>query len=571
MLEDRSYLVSPDYPRGCERGNSWPCMSFQLENGKRKLEINLEEELGARKLTKQSEAWEIDNSTLILEEGSIPMADQSCHPHQPRDDSDSNSPIDILLVSNLNKQPYEISMEEELGSSKLTENLNDLERVDSTSGLDEDSMSAAGQSSHHHQSGDNSNSDFNSLNKRPLEIDMEDELSVRKSQKQSETHERVGSSPIFEEVSLIPVDGTANKHHSGDSSDSDFLTNGIARDGFICCLIHCSRVDYSSIASLNRSFRSLVRSGELYRMRRKNGIIEHWIYISCNLLEWEAFDPNSQRWMPLPMMPSSECFFISDKESLAVGTELLVFAKEMMVNVIYRYSLLTNSWSSGMTMNAPRCLFGSASLGEIAIVAGGCDSVGNALDSAELYNSETGVWHTLPSMNKARKMCSGVFMDGKFYVIGGVGGPQSKLLTCGEEYDLATRTWVEIPNMSPVRNGVGENEMPATSEAPPLVAVVDNQLYAADHAQMEVRKYDKEGRVWHTVGRLPEGVASMNGWGLAFRACGNKLICIGGPRTMGEGFIEVNSWIPSEGNPEWNLLGRKRFASFVYNCAVMGC
>lgn len=73
-----------------------------------------------------------------------------------------------------------------------------------------------------------------------------------------------------------------------------------------------------------------------------------------------------------------------------------------------------------MQMNAPRCLFGSASLGAIAILAGGCDSRGIILSSAEIYNSEDGSWRVLPSMNRPRKMCSGVFMDGKFYVIGGV-------------------------------------------------------------------------------------------------------------------------------------------------------
>jgi N-acetylneuraminic acid mutarotase len=260
----------------------------------------------------------------------------------------------------------------------------------------------------------------------------------------------------------------------------------------------------------------------------------------------------------------------SDKESLAVGTELLVFGRELQSHVIYRYSLLTNSWESGMRMNFPRCLFGSASLGEIAILAGGCDSEGHILDSAELYNSENQTWETLPSMNKPRKMCSGVFMDGKFYVIGGIGGRESKLLTCGEEYNLQTRTWKEIPNMSPGRSARG-SEMPATAEAPPLVAVVNNELYAADYADMEVKKYNKDTKLWITMGRLPERAASMNGWGLAFRACGNRLIVIGGPRSHGEGFIELNSWVPSEGPPQWNLLARKQSGNFVYNCAVMGC
>ncbi|KAF2298808.1 hypothetical protein GH714_028106 [Hevea brasiliensis] len=357
---------------------------------------------------------------------------------------------------------------------------------------------------------------------------------------------------------------------AGQSSDSDPLIDAIGRDMSISCLIRCSRSDYGSIASLNRSFRSLIRSGDIYKLRRKRGVIEHWVYFSCHLLEWEAFDPIRRSWMHLPRMPSNDCFMCSDKESLAVGTELLVFGKEVMSHVIYRYSILTNSWSSGMTMNAPRCLFGSASRGEIAILAGGCDSQGSILSSAEMYNSENQRWETLPSMNKPRKMCSAVFMDGKFYVIGGIGGSDMKLLTCGEEYDLETKKWTEIPNMSPGRSGAArEIEMPAAAEAPPLVAVVNNELYAA--VDMEVRKYDKERKSWFKVGALPERAVSMNGWGLAFRACGDRLIVIGGPRTHGEGFIELNSWVPSEGSPQWNMLAQKRSVNFVYNCAVMGC
>ncbi|XVF03366.1 hypothetical protein REPUB_Repub04eG0254900 [Reevesia pubescens] len=365
-----------------------------------------------------------------------------------------------------------------------------------------------------------------------------------------------------------------DRKQSDSSSDLDALIQPIGRDNSISCLIRCSRSDYSSIASLNRSFRSLIRSGEIYKLRRQNGVVEHWVYFSCNLFEWVAFDLILQRWMHLPRMPPNECFFFSDKESLAVGTELLVFGKEVTSQVIYRYSILTNSWTSGTSMNAPRCLFGSASLGEIAILAGGCDSLGNILSSAEMYNSETQKWETLPSMNKPRKMCSGVFMDKKFYVIGGTGGVGSdaNVLTCGEEYDLETRKWTEIPNMSPGRSGAaGQAEMPAAAGAPPLVAVVNDELYAADHADMEVKKYDKERKSWLTIGRLPERAVSMNGWGLAFRACGDRLIVIGGPRALGEGFIELNSWVPSEGPPQWNLLARRQSGNFVYNCAVMGC
>ncbi|GAB4845493.1 hypothetical protein Ancab_038900 [Ancistrocladus abbreviatus] len=378
--------------------------------------------------------------------------------------------------------------------------------------------------------------------------------------------ERKGKSVDLHSLTLSQVNQSSSGHGAGDQSDTSLLFQQICLDNSIDCIARCCRSDYGSIAFLNQSFRSLIRSAELYKRRRKLDIIEHWVYFSCSLLEWEAFDPIRLRWMHLPRMTSNECFKFSDKESLAVGTELLVFGKEITSHVIYSYRILTNSWSSGMRMNTPRCLFASASFGEIAILAGGCDSEGNILSSAEHYNSDTGTWSVLPDMNKPRKKCSGVFMDGKFYVIGGVGIGDINLLTCGEVFDLSTRTWTEIPNMFP-----GVTQASASSEAPPLVAVVDNQLYAADCVRKEVRRYNKSTNLWATVGSLPERVVSRNGWGLAFRACGDKLIVIGGHSALDGGVVEVNSWVPCDDTQNWMLLARKRSGGFVYNCAVMGC
>lgn len=395
--------------------------------------------------------------------------------------------------------------------------------------------------------------------RRCLEDKGEAEIGVRNLHKLA-THQALS------DILMCPVDQSSSNRHCADHSDTDSLINPIGRDISINCFLRCSRSVYGALASVSRSFRSLIRSGELYRLRRQMGIVEHWVYFSCALLEWEAFDPIEKKWMRLPRMTTDVGFMFSDKESLAVGTELLVLGKEYDSHVIYKYSLLTNEWTSGMSMNSPRCLFGSASLGEIAIFAGGCDSDGTILTTAELYNSEKGIWHILPNMNKPRKMCSGVFMDGKFYVIGGIGGIENQLLTCGEEYDLETKTWREIPNMCPPRM-----QMPEVTEAPPLIAVVKNELYAADYADMVVRKYNKERKEWDTVGQLPERAASMHGWGLAFRACGDRLIVIGGPRTVGGGIIEVNSWCPSDGPSQWTVLAGKQSDNFVYNCTVMGC
>ncbi|XP_022877425.1 F-box/kelch-repeat protein At1g74510-like [Olea europaea var. sylvestris] len=196
--------------------------------------------------------------------------------------------------------------------------------------------------------------------KRLLETKGEEE-GARKASKRSSDH--LGTALSIGGILMLTSNRSGNQRHARDNSDSSSLIPAIGPDNSINCLIRCSRSDYGAIASLNRSFHSLIRSGELYKLRRKNGVVEHWVYFSCQPFEWEAFDPSRRRWMRLPRMDHNHCFVFSDKESLAVGTELLVFGKDLMSHTIYRYSLLTNSWSSGMSMNSPRCLFGSASLG----------------------------------------------------------------------------------------------------------------------------------------------------------------------------------------------------------------
>ncbi|KAG0499632.1 hypothetical protein HPP92_003871 [Vanilla planifolia] len=390
---------------------------------------------------------------------------------------------------------------------------------------------------------------------------LEKTISKRSVDVVSEEHTEIEEKDLGRRKKSLKLSNSSTS--KSDRRESHDLISAIGRDISISCLMRCSRSDYGSLACINQGFRSLIKDGELYRLRRIKKITEHWVYFSCNLNEWESYDPYRGRWINLPKMPPNECFMCSDKESLAVGTELLVFGKEVTAHIVLRYSLLTNSWSPGVGMNSPRCLFGSASHGEKAIVAGGSDAFGAILSSAELYNSEAQSWTTLPSMNIPRKMCSGVFMDEKFYVLGGMTS-NGELLTSGEEYDLEKGTWRIIPNMSLGLNGA--------TGAPPLIAVVNNELYAAHYAQQEVMKYDKGNNVWITLGRLPERPMSMNGWGLAFRACGEQLIVIGGPRALGRGVIELHSWIPKDGvAPEWNMIARKQSGSFVYNCAVMGC
>ncbi|XP_068666884.1 F-box/kelch-repeat protein At5g60570 [Aristolochia californica] len=347
----------------------------------------------------------------------------------------------------------------------------------------------------------------------------------------------------------------------------DSLFPGLHDDIALNCLASVSRSDYASLACLNTKFKSLISSGYLFGLRKQMAIAEHWVYLVCDPRGWESFDHVRKKWMTLLEIPCDECFKYADKESLTVGNELLVFGRELLDFAIWRYSLVSRNWIKCSGMNLSRCLFASGSSGSVAIVAGGSDKSGVVLKSAELYNSETRRWELLPNMHSPRKLCSGFFMDGKFYVIGGMSSPTVSL-TCGEEYNLQTRTWRKIEGMYPNVN--------RASQAPPLVAVVDNQLYAVEHVTNMVKKYDKDKNSWILLGRLPVRADSSNGWGLAFKAFGKELLVVGGQRGPEGDSIVLNSWCPKDGSEggtlAWKVLAVKEHVGvFVYNCAIMGC
>uniref|UniRef100_A0A6V7QXC9 F-box domain-containing protein n=1 Tax=Ananas comosus var. bracteatus TaxID=296719 RepID=A0A6V7QXC9_ANACO len=372
-----------------------------------------------------------------------------------------------------------------------------------------------------------------------------------------------------------PISKAKYRSNRSDQRSNDCSLSGLHDDVALECIAWASRADYPSLSCLNKRFNSLIGCEDLYKKRRELRIIEYWVYLACTSMPWEAFVPSIRRWMRLPRMPCDVCFSNADKESLAVGTQLLVFGQEYAgsatgsatQSAVWMYSSVTRNWSRGPLMNLPRCMFGSGSSGEIAIVAGGTDETGRVLKCAELYNSDYHTWEPLPDMNLPRKSCSGFFMDGKFYVIGGMLN-NTDSLTCGEEYNIQTRTWRRIENMYPGGNNA--------IQSPPLVAVVNNQLFAADQSMNTVKKYDKENNTWNVVKLLPVRADSSYGWGLAFKPCGDRLLVIGARRVRdGREVLVLHSWCPDDGSAggaEWEVLSvNDRVGGFVHNCAIMGC
>ncbi|KAJ4876134.1 Galactose oxidase/kelch repeat superfamily protein [Raphanus sativus] len=271
--------------------------------------------------------------------------------------------------------------------------------------------------------------------------------------------------------------------------------------------------EYWKLQFLNKKNLQLLRSCEIFRVRQERGLVKpHVILRSGAESNWEMFDKDFKTFRRLPKVPSSDyCFFHSDKETISVGTQLIVIGKEIEGIVVFRYELENHKWFKGPSMITPRVMYVSASHGKTAFFAGGIqmDDNGNpnVVRTVEKYNADTKSWAMVSGMHKARKFSSGCFLRGKFYVIGGR-DENDKHLTCGECYDETTNSWELIPDMLKDMTFI----MP--SQSPPLIAVVDNNLYMLETSLNELRVYDINKNIWKKLGVVPVRSNAAFGWGL---------------------------------------------------------
>eukprot|EP00250_Pteridium_aquilinum_P009919 c19028_g2_i1 orf=233-1582(-) len=349
-------------------------------------------------------------------------------------------------------------------------------------------------------------------------------------------------------------------------SDDYQYVPGLDDDLALLCLAFLPRSEHGKCMQLNRKFCSLITSGYLFKIRRILGITEQWIYMFLSGQRvWQSYDPKARRWSSLPPFAADYCFQSSDKESFTVGTQLLVVGRSADDGLVsWRYDLVRNEWDRGSTMLTPRCLYAWASCGTYAYVAGGLTLANEVLQSAERYDPETETWEALPPMHECRKRCSGCLLDGKFYVLGGENDVAGALTSC-EVYDCATKTWTLLPNMLPW------GDARPFAGAPPLSAVVSNELYLLEPESHQLKVFIKSTHSWKALGEVPVRTDLVNGWGVAFKSLGEYLLLIGGGRSSAypDGMYVCRP-DPVNGSLEWILLSRLcPFEQFVLNCAIV--
>ncbi|CAJ2637195.1 unnamed protein product [Trifolium pratense] len=375
----------------------------------------------------------------------------------------------------------------------------------------------------------------------------------------------IGSSSSNENLRIPKLSLSSDKNGSSlgqEPQDADYVLPCLSDEIETMILSRFPISKHWKLCCLNNKYFNLMKSGEIYKIRRMIGLKESLVFmLASGERNWCLLDGGFKSCKKLPIIPSDYKFEFGVKDSFSAGTHLFVSGMEMDGAVIWRYELTTNEWFKDPSMITPRCRFATASCDTFAYVAGGLEIENciQVLNSAEKYNSENQTWEKLPNMNQTRKSCSGCYLDNKFYVIGGQ-DEKDKDLTCGEFFDEMTNKWYLIPNML--------KDIVLSSSRSPLIAVVNNELYTLDASSNEVKVYVKGTNSWKKLGFVPVRADKLQGgWGVAFKSLGNELLVIG---------TTSNSCYTCLPHPDLEVLEWKQIVCgsgnhnpFIHNCAVM--
>uniref|UniRef100_A0A1J3I9H2 Putative F-box/kelch-repeat protein n=1 Tax=Noccaea caerulescens TaxID=107243 RepID=A0A1J3I9H2_NOCCA len=177
-------------------------------------------------------------------------------------------------------------------------------------------------------------------------------------------------------------------------------------DVVLSCLARLSRSDYAALSVLSKSYRCLVASPELYKIRSLMGRTETHVYVCLRT----PHVPNP-RWYILRRRKTSFDLIPIPSPSFPIPSE------------------------------------GSAvvALDSAIYVIGGLIKGSRTSDVLRL-DCRTHRWRHVPSMGVARASAAAAVVDGKIYVLGGCRFDDESL-SWGEVFDTRTQTWESLPPM----------------------------------------------------------------------------------------------------------------------------
>ncbi|XP_013630241.1 PREDICTED: F-box/kelch-repeat protein SKIP30 [Brassica oleracea var. oleracea] len=211
------------------------------------------------------------------------------------------------------------------------------------------------------------------------------------------------------------------------------LLEGIPDAVALRCLAHVPLHHHPNLELVSRSWRSAIRSDELFKVRSEEKSSENLLCVCAFDPEniWQVYSPNCNRWLTLPLLPSrirhlahfgavtaaGKLFVLgggSDAVDPLTGDHDGTFATDE----VWCYDFVKRRWTQRASMLVPRSMFACCVLDGKIVVAGGFTTCRKSISGAEMYDPESDVWTSIPDLHRTHNSaCSGLVVKGKVHVL----------------------------------------------------------------------------------------------------------------------------------------------------------
>jgi len=211
------------------------------------------------------------------------------------------------------------------------------------------------------------------------------------------------------------------------------LIEGLPDAVALRCLARVPFCCHRQLQLVCHSWKAALRSPELFKARCEVGATDELLCVLAFEPEnvWQLYDPLSNLWMTLPVMPSEirhlarfgvasvggKLFVLgggSDRVDPLTGDHDGIFA----TNEVWSYDPLCREWARRANMLVPRAMFACCAMDGRIVVAGGFTSFRKSISKAEIYDPEADTWSPLPDLCQTHtSACFGLVIRGKMHVV----------------------------------------------------------------------------------------------------------------------------------------------------------
>ncbi|KAE8728299.1 F-box/kelch-repeat protein [Hibiscus syriacus] len=348
-------------------------------------------------------------------------------------------------------------------------------------------------------------------------------------------------------------------------------------------LARLPRINYCNLRLVSQKWKATLMSPQLFNLRKKLGMTEEWLYVLTKDEEekhlWHALDPLSRKWQRLPSIPSVVFEGESRKCLWNMAGPSRGFSGASTVRNVWRFNPILNAWSEMAPMSIGRAYCKTSILNNKLYVVGGVSQGRGGLtplQSAEVFDPQTGIWSEVPSMpcSRAHELPNAFLVDVLMPIATGMTSYMGRLCVAqslyswpfivdagGEIYDPETNSWGDMPS------GMGEG-WPAKQAGTKLSVVLDGNvpinessnsespfLLAGLHGRLHVITNDAkrniavlQGEPEHSLSPLPSSSTSSSDGS----------------------FDQVSDSLAESETVNWNIIAARDFGSAeLVSCLVL--